>query len=83
MRSQERYIAVFGRGAAITKDPNLNKGTCFTLDERDALGCASPHDLLRRTATHGLGHEEVPNESAADIHLRSLQAPVLGSPRLL
>jgi malic enzyme len=34
----EDYLAVFRRGAALKDDPVLNKGTCFTLDERDALG---------------------------------------------
>jgi malate dehydrogenase (oxaloacetate-decarboxylating) len=33
----EKYLAVFRRGAAITTDPILNKGTCFTLDEREEL----------------------------------------------
>ncbi len=37
-RTGERYVAVFRRGAAITEDPILNKGTCFTLEERDELG---------------------------------------------
>lgn len=37
-RTGERYLAVFRRGAAITEDPILNKGTCFTLEERDELG---------------------------------------------
>ena len=36
-KTGERYLAVFRRGAAVTTDPILNKGTCFTLDERDAL----------------------------------------------
>ncbi len=34
----EKYLAVFRRGTALKEDPILNKGTCFTLDERDALG---------------------------------------------
>jgi malate dehydrogenase (oxaloacetate-decarboxylating) len=33
----EKYLAVFRRGASLTTDPILNKGTCFTLDERDEL----------------------------------------------
>ena len=37
-RTGERYVAVSRRGAALKDDPLLNKGTCFTLDERDALG---------------------------------------------
>jgi malic enzyme len=34
----ERYLSVFARGAALTEDPVLNKGTCFTRTEREALG---------------------------------------------
>ena len=34
----ERYLAVFERGAALKDDPILNKGTCFTREEREALG---------------------------------------------
>jgi malic enzyme len=37
-RSGEPYLAVFTRGEALKDDPVLNKGTCFTQDERDALG---------------------------------------------
>src|ERR1019366_6046603 len=37
-RTGERYIAVSRRGAALKDDPLLNKGTCFSLDERDSLG---------------------------------------------
>ncbi len=33
----EKYLAVFRRGASLTTDPILNKGTCFTLGERDEL----------------------------------------------
>jgi malate dehydrogenase (oxaloacetate-decarboxylating) len=33
-----RHLAVFRRGEALKVDPLLNKGTCFTLDERDAFG---------------------------------------------
>jgi malic enzyme len=36
--TNEKYLAVFRRGAALRDDPILNKGTCFTLEERDALG---------------------------------------------
>lgn len=36
--TRERYLAVFSRGQALKDDPILNKGTCFTLDERAALG---------------------------------------------
>ena len=34
----ERYLAVSARGAALKEDPVLNKGTCFTRDEREQLG---------------------------------------------
>lgn len=34
----ERYLLVRARGAALQYDPILNKGTCFTLEERRALG---------------------------------------------
>ena len=34
----ERYLAVYRRGAALAKDAILNKGTCFSLEERDELG---------------------------------------------
>lgn len=37
-RTGEKYLAVFRRGAALKDDPFLNKGTCFTLEERDELG---------------------------------------------
>jgi malate dehydrogenase (oxaloacetate-decarboxylating) len=36
--TRERYLAVLKRGAALKDDPVLNKGTCFTLHERDELG---------------------------------------------
>lgn len=34
----QRYLAVYARGAALKDDPVLNKGTCFTSDEREQLG---------------------------------------------
>jgi len=37
-RNGSRYLAVFTRGSALKDDPALNKGTCFTHDEREALG---------------------------------------------
>ena len=37
LKTGEKYLAVFRRGAALTTDPILNKGTCFTLDEREEL----------------------------------------------
>lgn len=38
MEVAERALAVSLRGAALKDDPILNKGTCFTLEERDAFG---------------------------------------------
>jgi malic enzyme len=37
-RTGERYLAVYKRGAALKDDPILNKGTCFTPEERDQFG---------------------------------------------
>ncbi len=34
----ERYLAVFTRGDRLKDDPILNKGTCFTREEREELG---------------------------------------------
>lgn len=34
----DRYLEVLARGAALKDDPILNKGTCFTLEEREELG---------------------------------------------
>lgn len=36
--SGKRYLAVFERGARLKDDPLLNKGTCFTREEREQLG---------------------------------------------
>lgn len=36
--SGERYLSVSERGARLKDDPLLNKGTCFTQDERERLG---------------------------------------------
>lgn len=36
--SGERYLAVYARGARLKDDPVLNKGTCFTEEEREELG---------------------------------------------
>ncbi|MGE3345430.1 MAG: NAD-dependent malic enzyme [Vicinamibacterales bacterium] len=36
--SGQRFVAVSSRGAALKDDPVLNKGTCFTSDEREQLG---------------------------------------------
>jgi malate dehydrogenase (oxaloacetate-decarboxylating) len=37
-RTGERYLAVALKGAALKEDAILNKGTCFTPEERDELG---------------------------------------------
>ena len=37
-RTGSPYLAVYTRGSALKDDPVLNKGTCFTHEERDALG---------------------------------------------
>jgi malate dehydrogenase (oxaloacetate-decarboxylating) len=37
-RTDQKYLAVSLRGSALMEDPILNKGTCFTASERDALG---------------------------------------------
>src|SRR6185503_19385906 len=34
----ERYLEVHERGDRLKDDPLLNKGTCFTRDEREELG---------------------------------------------
>lgn len=36
--SGERYLEVFERGVALKDNPLLNKGTCFTAEEREELG---------------------------------------------
>ena len=37
-RTGERYVAVAKHGAELRDDPILNKGTCFTREEREAFG---------------------------------------------
>jgi malic enzyme len=37
-RTGQRYLAVAERGFALQNDPLLNKGTCFTREERQAFG---------------------------------------------
>lgn len=37
-KTGQRYLAVSVSGAALKDDPVLNKGTCFTQDEREQLG---------------------------------------------
>ncbi len=58
------YWAVTGRGEAIQDDPLLNKGTCFTEDERDALG-------LRGLLPPGVASEEEQRARAYENYLRA------------
>ncbi|HET9326120.1 MAG TPA: NAD-dependent malic enzyme [Candidatus Eisenbacteria bacterium] len=37
-RTGQRYLAVAQRGPTLLNDPILNKGTCFTLEERQSFG---------------------------------------------
>ena len=37
-KTGQRYLAVAVRGAALQNDPMLNKGTCFTREERESFG---------------------------------------------
>ena len=50
-RTGERYLAVFERGSRLKDDPILNKGTCFTEDEREQLRLTGllPPSPRRRT----------------------------------
>lgn len=60
----ERYRAVFVRGEALQDDPLLNKGTCFTEEERDALG-------LRGLLPPGIATEEEQRARAYENYQRS------------
>jgi len=60
----ERYWAVFSRGEALQDDPLLNKGTCFTESERDALG-------LRGLLPPGVATEEEQRARAYENYQRS------------
>lgn len=60
----ERYRAVFARGEALQDDPLLNKGTCFTAEERDALG-------LRGLLPPGIATEEEQRARAYENYQRS------------
>ena len=51
--SGEPYLEVFERGVALKDDPLLNKGTCFTADEREALGLVG----LLPSAVHTLDEQ--------------------------
>jgi len=60
----ERYRAVFARGEALQDDPLLNKGTCFTEEERDAFG-------LRGLLPPGIATEEEQRARAYENYQRS------------
>ena len=60
----ERYLAVSERGAALKDDPVLNKGTCFTAEEREALGLTG---LLPPAVN-------TPDEQAARVYANYLRA---------
>lgn len=49
-RTGERCLLVSSRGEALKEDPILNKGTCFTQEERDQLGLRGL--LPPRISTH-------------------------------
>ena len=74
----ERYLSVAVRGAALLEDPILNKGTCFTLDERDDLGLrgllppavSTPADQARRSYENYL---EAPDDIRRYLFLAALQ----------
>ncbi len=74
----ERYVAVYRRGLAVRDDPILNKGTCFTSDEREALGLrgllppavASPSEQVARAYENFL---RAPDSVARYLFLAGLQ----------
>jgi len=63
-RTRDIYWAVNGEGEAILDDPLLNKGTCFTTEERDAFHL---HGLL----PPGVATEEEQRSRAYENYLRS------------
>jgi malate dehydrogenase (oxaloacetate-decarboxylating) len=77
-RTGEKYRAVFARGEALKVDPLLNKGTCFTLDERDALGLrgilppavSTPDEQARRAYENYL---HAPDDVSRYVFLAALQ----------
>src|SRR5262245_43545878 len=62
--TRERYWAVSARGEALQDDPLLNKGTCFTEEERDSLG-------LRGLLPPGVATEEQQRARAYENYQRS------------
>jgi malate dehydrogenase (oxaloacetate-decarboxylating) len=60
----EEYRAVFVRGSALKDDPLLNKGTCFTLEERDAFG-------LRGILPPGVSRPDEQEQRSYENYLRS------------
>jgi malate dehydrogenase (oxaloacetate-decarboxylating) len=77
-RTGEKYRAVFVRGEALTVDPLLNKGTCFTPAERDAFGLrgilppavSTPEDQARRAYENYL---RAPDDVSRYVFLAALQ----------
>ena len=60
----QRYRAVFARGEALQDDPLLNKGTCFSVEERESLG-------LRGLLPPGVATEEEQRTRAYENYQRS------------
>jgi hypothetical protein len=60
----QRYRAVFARGEALQDDPFLNKGTCFSIEERESLG-------LRGLLPPGVATEEEQRARAYENYQRS------------
>ncbi len=58
------YWAVFDRGEALIEDPLLNKGTCFSAEERDSLG-------LRGLLPPGVATEEEQRTRAYENYQRA------------
>jgi malic enzyme len=63
-KTGERYWRVAARGEALQEDPFLNKGTCFTAEEREALG-------LRGLLPPGVATEEEQRARAYENYLRA------------
>jgi malate dehydrogenase (oxaloacetate-decarboxylating) len=80
MVEKERYLRVSSRGEALKEDPALNKGTCFTREEREEfglLGLLPPGVSTREEqAARAYGNYR---EAGDDVHrylfLASLQDP--------